>query len=62
MKAQIAIDYKNCTGCGICVKKCPMEIYGLADKKVVIKKEEECMLCWFCETECPQNVIKVNVI
>lgn len=62
MKVQIKVDYENCTGCGTCVEKCPMEVYDLKDDKVVIKNEKDCMVCWLCETECPQQAIIVQEI
>ncbi len=49
----------NCTGCGVCVKKCPTEVFQLIDKKSKPANIEECMACRLCEVVCPLNGIAV---
>lgn len=56
------IDLELCTGCGICVNSCPMDVIRMDEKikKAVIKYPEDCMLCDFCEIDCPENAIYVS--
>ena len=57
------IDHELCTGCGICVKSCPMDVIRMDEekKKAVIKYPEECMLCEFCVLDCPDEAISVSL-
>jgi NAD-dependent dihydropyrimidine dehydrogenase PreA subunit len=56
------IDSKVCTGCGICIDGCPMDVIRMDEhiKKAVIKYPEDCMLCMFCERDCPEHAIYVS--
>ena len=62
------IDYELCTGCGTCVENCPMdvirldpEIYnGETSPKAFIKYLRDCMTCYLCELECPEEAIYVS--
>ncbi|MBP1729787.1 MAG: putative iron-sulfur cluster binding protein [Deltaproteobacteria bacterium] len=56
------IDYDLCTGCGRCVDLCPMDVMRLdpSVKKPVIKYLRDCMSCFACEEECPENAIYVT--
>ena len=58
------IDIDLCTGCGICVDACPMDVIRMDEKigKAVIKYPEDCMLCLYCEFECPVNAIYVSSV
>jgi NAD-dependent dihydropyrimidine dehydrogenase PreA subunit len=58
------IDAELCNGCGNCVNSCPMDVIRMdeATKKAVIKYPEECMVCAYCELDCPENAIYVSPI
>jgi electron transport complex protein RnfB len=52
------IDIDNCTGCGICVKRCQMEAIVIEDKKAIINLER-CIGCGLCVTTCPTRAMKL---
>jgi NAD-dependent dihydropyrimidine dehydrogenase PreA subunit len=56
------IDKGLCNGCGICVNSCPTDVIRLdrQSKKAVIKYPEDCMLCEWCKTDCPQHAISIS--
>ena len=56
------IDEALCTGCGICVNSCPVDVIRIDDKtqKAVIKYPEDCMLCGWCKLDCPTNAIYIS--
>ena len=56
------IDLELCTGCGICVNSCPMDVIRMdkTAKKAVIKYPEECMCCDYCEYDCPVDAIYIS--
>jgi len=58
------IDNDLCTGCGICVNSCPMDVIRMDEesKKAVIKYPEDCMLCLYCEYDCPVHAIYVSPV
>lgn len=50
----ITIDEASCTGCGICVKRCPMDALSREDKKIIINRDR-CIGCGVCAVKCPQR-------
>jgi len=58
------IDSELCTGCGICVNSCPMDVIRMdrESKKAVIRYPEDCMLCGWCALDCPENAIYVSPV
>jgi len=56
------IDQMKCTGCGICVEICVMDVLRMdtARNKPFIAYPEDCQLCYQCELECPEGAITVD--
>jgi MinD superfamily P-loop ATPase len=50
------VDVMKCTGCGICLRACPVSIIGLVNGKASILRDlcEECGICAF---SCPEVAI-----
>ena len=46
------IDIEKCNQCGICVKKCKMNIIPYKNKNVL-----ECIRCGYCKKLCPKKAI-----
>lgn len=65
----LVLERTNCTGCGICVKACPIEIIsvktsvGEDGKRAVDSWElrmDRCMYCGFCAQACPRGAIVID--
>lgn len=56
------IDNNLCIGCGLCVNSCPMDVIRMDEKnkKAIIQYPEDCMLCLYCELDCPVHAIFVS--
>jgi ferredoxin len=54
----VTADADPCTGCGLCVKACPVGAVRLADKKPVVTKNR-CIGCGQCALQCPRDVIRL---
>ena len=56
------IDSDLCTGCGICVNSCWMDVIRMDKKrgKSVIKYPEDCAVCNSCELDCPVHAIYIS--
>jgi NAD-dependent dihydropyrimidine dehydrogenase PreA subunit len=53
------IDNELCTGCGICVNSCAVDVIRMDEEKgkAVIRYKEDCMLCEMCIMDCPADAI-----
>jgi NAD-dependent dihydropyrimidine dehydrogenase PreA subunit len=59
----IHIINENCTGCGLCVKRCSRRVLEIiADengKRVVVKKPDKCTACGDCIPKCKFNALEM---
>jgi len=52
-------DGTLCTGCGICMKYCPVQAISLENKKLR-HFSEKCIGCGQCELQCPEGVMTLE--
>lgn len=52
----------KCTGCGLCVDICPLDVFRMDElgEKAIIKYPDDCMTCFECELNCPEEAIYVH--
>ena len=58
------IEKDKCIGCHKCVDLCPVDVYGVQEKKgcpPVIRYPEECWHCHACVFDCPAKAIRLRV-
>ena len=55
----IRIDDSRCTGCGSCVRICPMNLWGLRKGIAVVSKDhaKRCVECGSCWLVCKPDAI-----
>ena len=58
-KATITIDQDKCDGCEECIISCPSEALDIKDGKVVVVRDEDCLVCRTCAEICPKAAINV---
>jgi len=56
----LTLDQDKCNGCGMCIKVCPHEVFGLKGKKAHILNRDFCMECGACSLNCPVHAIFVK--
>lgn len=54
------IDYEVCSDCGECYDTCPLDVYDRVGSKYYIAHREDCMACFLCEIDCPQDCIYIG--
>ena len=56
----LTLDQEKCNGCGMCIKVCPHEVFGLKGGKARINNRDFCMECGACSLNCPVQAIFVK--
>ncbi|HEU5012539.1 MAG TPA: 4Fe-4S dicluster domain-containing protein [Roseiflexaceae bacterium] len=51
------VDAARCTGCGICVARCPTGAVEVHNGRAVIVRPWACTFCEVCESSCPTGAI-----
>jgi len=54
-----SIDEGLCTGCGICVEKCPVEAVHLNSENIAKVDKNICIGCGVCAHFCPENAVSL---
>lgn len=57
-----SINQVKCKGCGTCIDVCPVDAFRLDNqiKKSYIAYPENCITCYLCEMQCPEEAIHVH--
>ena len=56
-----SMDKEKCVGCGNCRLVCATDVIAMGeDGKPYIKYPQDCIVCLFCEQECPTKAIYVS--
>lgn len=56
---QARVDPGACSGCGRCLKRCPMQALSLADGAARVDPDR-CIGCGLCATTCPDEAIRLH--
>lgn len=57
MRKQVGVQPARCTGCGACVRACPMGVMELAGGKAAVNQRHHCLACHHCAAACPVYAI-----
>lgn len=66
----VGVDWDICTGCGICLDVCPMQVYEwretpghpTSEQKAFPVRERDCVQCLKCEDKCPEQAVNVTFL
>jgi len=51
------VDVEKCTGCRICMEKCPVDTISIESNKANINMDN-CIRCGTCHSVCPQKAVR----
>jgi len=57
---RFSVSDEKCTGCGVCLKKCPTECISGEKKKTHVIDQTECIKCGVCKESCKFDAIIVE--
>ena len=55
------INLEKCTGCGFCMRDCPVEVIKIVKKKAVVAADQ-CTHCGVCARVCPEGAVGLDTI
>lgn len=55
----ISMDRDKCISCGICTKRCQLNVFEKKNKTIYMNNEK-CVGCGICTTSCPKNALKLK--
>lgn len=63
----VCVDWDLCSADGICLEVCPVSLFEWTDspghpkseKKSDPAREKDCIQCMACESQCPEQAIKI---
>ena len=61
-KFDVEVDEEWCKGCGLCVSKCPKDVFEMRQNKAIVIFPERCVGCAMCENYCPDMAITVKKV
>ena len=58
----ISISAEKCTGCGLCVMSCPVDVIRLEPETGLARViyGADCQVCYLCEDDCPSHAISLS--
>jgi len=56
----LKLHEEKCTGCGMCIKVCPHEVFAIQAGKAQIVDKDSCMECGACAKNCSFSAIAVK--
>ena len=56
----LRLDEEKCTGCGMCIKVCPHEVFVINQHKSTILNRNRCMECGACAKNCSAGALGVT--
>ena len=64
----VGVDFDLCVADGACIDACPVEVFewfdtpnhSASDKKAIMIREEECIICRACESVCPVEAVLIT--
>jgi NAD-dependent dihydropyrimidine dehydrogenase PreA subunit len=58
----VTVKLHACTGCGICVESCPMDVLRMdrALQKAFVAYADDCQACFLCAIDCPRDAVIVR--
>ncbi len=56
----LKFDEEKCTGCGMCIKVCPHNVFIMKKGKSFERDRDSCMECGACSINCPYSAVQVR--